>query len=292
MLFPMKGRNHIVGHVFLVGATKQDLPKHVRRYLGIAATEAGLIYDNMVLTDLRQSQLAVEKELQQARQIQMDLFPPSFDVHPRLDAYAVNLPSAQVSGDYYDIVRIDEDTVAFVIADAMGHGMPAALLMAAVRAALRMGLKLSLPWPSIFQGLDDLIRQARENTFVTGMIGRLRFSTQQLEIVSAGHPLPSILVDGQLRAVPEKCQTRPWGIDMHTEWEVGAMPLSGQRWSIIGYTDGITRRSYGAQRIYGYHQKHFHADAEDLCQGLLGEVSSQSDALLEDDQTVLVLCSK
>lgn len=291
MLFPMKGRNHIVGHVFLVGSSKESLPKHVRRYFSLATTQAGLIYDNLLLADLRQSQIAVEKELHQARQIQMDLFPPSFDVHPRLDAFAVNLPSAQVSGDYYDILRINDDTVVFVIADAMGHGMPAALLMAAVRAALRMGLRLSLPWSDIFHGLDDLIRQARENTFVTGMLGRIDLRTQELELVSAGHPRPSILVEGQPQSIPENCQSRPWGLDMPTDWQVGCIPLRG-RWSILCYTDGITRRSFGAPRITAYHQRQQHLSAEDLCQGLLSEISGQSGALLEDDQTVLVLCSK
>jgi len=292
MLFPIKGRNHIVGHVFCVGASKESLPKHARRYFSLAATQAGLIYDNLLLSDLRQSQIAVEKELHQARQIQMDLFPPSFDVYPCLDAYAVNLPSAQVSGDYYDLFQINNDEVAFVIADAMGHGMPAALLMAAVRAALRMGLKLSLSWSDIFRGLDDLIRQARENTFVTGMLGCINLTKQELHLVSAGHPLPSILVDGERREIPEHCQSRPWGLDMPSNWEVGRISLQGRRWSIIAYTDGITRRSFGSARINAYHERHHLLAAEDLCQGLLSEISGQSGSLLEDDQTVLVICSK
>src|SRR5207237_3651559 len=141
--------------------------------------------------------LEIEKELQHARQIQIDLFPQTFDVDPRLDAFAVNLPSAKVSGDYYDLIRTGPDTVAFVIADAMGHGMPAALLMASVRAVLRMGLTLGLPWEALFQGLDEIIQQARAESFVTGLVGRLDLEHQTLEIGSAGHPLPSVLVNGQ-----------------------------------------------------------------------------------------------
>src|SRR5438132_12539132 len=131
--------------------------------------------------------MEVKKELQHARQIQIDLFPQTFDVDPRLDAFAVNLPSAKVSGDYYDLIRTGPDTVAFVIADAMGHGMPAALLMAAVRAGLRMGLALNLPWSPVFQGLDDLIHQAPADTLVTGMVGLLNRDTNELLLVSAGH---------------------------------------------------------------------------------------------------------
>src|SRR5439155_894660 len=146
LLFPMKGRSGIIGHVYLRQPAVAPVPKPVLRYLCLLAAMAGLVWDNQQLGALRLAQREMEQELHQARQIQIDLFPPTFEVDARLDAFAVNLPSAYVSGDYYDLIRTGPHTVAFVIADAMGHGMPAALLMAAVRSALRMGLSLGLPW--------------------------------------------------------------------------------------------------------------------------------------------------
>jgi stage II sporulation SpoE-like protein/FHA domain-containing protein len=297
LLFPMKGRTGVIGHVYILRPTQLTIGKPLQRYLGLACTYAGIMWDNLKLGVLRETQIAFEKELHAARQIQIDLFPSTFDIDRRLDAYAVNLPSARVSGDYYDLLRAAPDTVAFVIADAMGHGMPAALLMAAVRAALRMGLTLNLSWKAIFQGLDDLIRQARGDTFVTGMVGLLNLKERELQIVSAGHPLPSILVDGKPVNVPEACLTRPWGLDLDSVWEVGRLSLRGNRFSILCYTDGITdaaarsQRIFGAQRIAAYHQKNFRLSAEDMCQGLLTEVAVQPGAALGDDQTVLVLCS-
>ena len=297
LLFPMKGRNGILGHVYLLRPVYVPLPKHMQRYLSLATLQAGLIWDNMQLAAIKQTQIEIEKELHAARQIQIDLFPPSFDIDDRMDAYAVNLPSARVSGDYYDLIHFGPHTVAFVIADAMGHGMPAALLMAAVRAALRMGLSLDLPWKAVFQGLDDLIRAARGDTFVTGMVGTVDLRTRELQLVSAGHPLPSVLVDGKAVAIPEGCLTRPWGLDIESYWEVCRLPLAGKRWSILCYTDGITdaaarsQRVFGARRIAAYHQQNFQLSAEDLCQGLLSEVAIQPGTALGDDQTVLVLCS-
>ena len=250
---------------------------------------------------MRQEQLVIEKELQQARQIQIDLFPQTFEVDPRLDAFGVNIPSAKVSGDYFDLIRTGPDTVAFVIADAMGHGMPAALLMAAVRAGLRMGLSLNLPWPAVFQGLDDLIVQAQGDTFVTGLIGLLHLHTSELLLVSAGHPAPSILVDEAPVEVPKHWlpTVRPWGIELQAPWEVGKLCLQGKRWSILSYTDGVTdvgaNRSQlmsAGNRVSDFHGKHFHRSAEDICQGLLDDLTGQQGAgSLGDDQTVLVLCS-
>jgi sigma-B regulation protein RsbU (phosphoserine phosphatase) len=244
------------------------------------------------------TQIEFEKELHQARQIQIDLFPQTFEVDDRLEAFAVNLPSARVSGDYYDLIRTGPDQVAFVIADAMGHGMPAALLMAAVRAALRMGLALNLPWTAVFQGLDEIIRQARNDTFVTGLVGQLDLARRELSAICAGHPLPSVLVDGQPMALPPACHTRPWGLDLETTWAVGKIPLGNGTWSILCYTDGVTdaavrvQRQHGARRVAAYHREHHHLSAEDLCQGLLSEVAYQPGAsTLGDDQTVLVLRS-
>src|SRR5207302_9118740 len=155
----------------LAGPDMTVVPNSAQRYLSLLASYSGLVWDNLHLGKLRQSQLEIEKELQHARQIQIDLFPPTFEVDARLDVFGVNLPSGRVSGDYYDLIRTGPDTVAFVIADAMGHGMPAALMMASVRATLRMGLTLGLSWEALFRGVDGIIAQARVNSFVTGIVG-------------------------------------------------------------------------------------------------------------------------
>src|SRR5262249_40441606 len=160
----------VIGHVYLQRPCFNPLPKALQRYLALLATLAGLVWDNLQVAALRLQQGEIEHELHQARQIQIESFPPTFEVDERLDVFAVHLPSARVSGDYYDLVRTGPDTVAFVIADAMGHGMPAALLMASVRSALRMGLALGLPWPALFQGLDGVITPQGGDVYVTGVV--------------------------------------------------------------------------------------------------------------------------
>ena len=127
---------------------------------------------------------------------------------------------------------------------------------------------------------------------------RLPSGDRELTIVSAGHPLPSLLLDGRPVSLPDPCLTRPWGLDIDTPWEVGRIPLKAKHWSIVCYTDGITdaaarsQRQSGAKRVAGYHEKNFRLCAEDLCQGILSEVAVQPAASsLGDDQTVLVLCS-
>lgn len=297
LLFPMKGRCGNIGRVYLQRPCFSPLPEAIHHYLTLLAALAGLVWDNLQLAAGRIAQIEFEHELSRARQIQVELFPASFDVDPRLDVYGVNLPSAKVSGDLYDLIRIGPDTIAFVIADAMGHGMPAALLMAGVHAALHMGLSLGLSWKTVFTRLDAIITQSRVNAFVSGIVGQIDLAARQLHLVSAGHPTPSILVDGQPLPIPEPCQTRPWGLAFDVPWEVGQLSL-GASWSILCYTDGIldagvrTQRVIGGKRLAAYHQANLHLCAEDLCQGLLNEVGTlQGDTSLADDQTLLVLRS-
>jgi Stage II sporulation protein E (SpoIIE)/FHA domain len=298
LLFPIKGRSAILGHVFVLKPRFTPLPAAVQRYLTLLTTHAGLVWENFQLIALRLAQKELEQELRQARQIQIDLFPPTFEVDPRLNVFAVNLPSVQVSGDYYDLFRTGPDTVVFVVADAMGHGMPAALMMAAVRASLRMGVSQGLPWQAVFQGLDGVITQARAGAYVTGLLGEIDLARGELTLVSAGHPPPSILVGGQPVTLPEECQTRPWGMDFDSPWQVGRVEL-GRDWSILCITDGITEaaarleRGFGLRMVSGFHRQNAHLGAEDLCQGLLGAVSALQDpkTALGDDQTVLALRS-
>jgi serine phosphatase RsbU (regulator of sigma subunit)/pSer/pThr/pTyr-binding forkhead associated (FHA) protein len=299
LLFPMKGRSGIIGHVYVFRPRLAPLPPEVQRYLGLLVTHAGLVWDNLQLVELRGAQKQYEQELRQARQIQIGLFPPTFDVDPRLNAFAVNLPSVRVSGDYYDLVKTGPNTVAFVIADAMGHGMPAAILMAAVRAGLRMGLLLNESWAKVFKGLDEIIVQARpESVFVTGLVGQIDLARRELQIVSAGHLAPSILVGGRPVSLPPVCQTRPWGLDFDSPWEVGRVPLGEGDWSILCYTDGVIENerpedSLNAERAAAYHRANAHLSAEDVCQGIVGEAASTyaANGTLADDQTVLVLRS-
>jgi serine phosphatase RsbU (regulator of sigma subunit) len=283
--------------VFVQRPRFNPLPSAIQRYLTLLTTHAGLVWDNFQLAALRIAQKEMEQELRQARQIQIDLFPPTFEVDERLGASAVNLPSVRVSGDYYDLFRTGPDTVAFVVADAMGHGMPAALLMAAVRAAVRMGVAHGLPWEGVFGGLDDIITQARAGAFVTGLLGQVDLARHEVLLASAGHLPPSIVVAGRPVPVPAHCQTRPWGLGFECPWKVGRVPLEGD-WSIVCVTDGVADAAVRAERgsglrfVAAYHERNHHLSAEDLCQGLLSEVSAHSDpASLGDDQTVLVLRS-
>src|SRR5262249_38137465 len=155
-----------------------------------------------------------------------------------------------------------------------------------------------LPWPTMFQGLDGIIAEARVGGFVTGVVGQIDLKALRLDLVSAGHHVPSLLVGGRPVTLEPTCQTRPWGLDFECPWQVAHVELGSADWSIVCFTDGITEAVtkdgavFGYERVAGYHQKSHSLCAEDMCQGLISEVAAQQGTgALNDDQTVLVLRS-
>ncbi len=298
LLFPMKGRSGVIGHVYLEKPRQAPMPTALQRYLSLYANYGGLLYENLQVNSLRLAQKAIEEELSRARQIQMELFPATFHIDNRLDLHGVNLPSVHISGDYYDLVKIGEHKVAFIIADAMGHGLTAALSMAVCHATIRMGLTLRLPWDALFKGVDSIVGQGGTTRYVTGLIGQIDLDRNELELAIAGHFPPSIIVGGEQVPVPDECCTRPWGLDLPSSWKVGRIPLKKGDWSILCFTDGITdavigpQRKFGLEGVLAYHKDQWRASAEDMCQGLVNTVARQQKSrTLADDQTVLVLRS-
>src|SRR2546422_400172 len=103
--------------------------------LMLLASQVAIIIDKVMLHEQLIEKKRLEGQLEVARQVQLQLLPPSDPKLPGYDISAYNFPTEEVSGDYYDWVRIYDDQIGIVIADVAGKGVPAALLMAFLRRA-------------------------------------------------------------------------------------------------------------------------------------------------------------
>ncbi len=137
----------------------------------------------------------LEKELEIARNLQKSLLPsilPSSDV---VDFATLFEPSAAIGGDYFDILRIDDQRLAVVIADVSGHGLPTGLRMAMLKAALVILVEESKRPEEILRRLSEMVRAdaSDRRTFVTATVAVVDFRAGRLELTNAGHP-PTYLV--------------------------------------------------------------------------------------------------
>jgi sigma-B regulation protein RsbU (phosphoserine phosphatase) len=138
--------------------------------------------------------------MKMAGAIQRDFLPKGF---PDIDGFefsSVFIPYEWVSGDIYDVQRIDENHIGFYTADVVGHGVPAALLTIFITQAIRMrettGENYKIFSPS--EVMENLNRRMIDlklsgNQFATCCYGLLNIQTRQLTYARAGHPYPVLL---------------------------------------------------------------------------------------------------
>jgi sigma-B regulation protein RsbU (phosphoserine phosphatase) len=301
-LFPIKAGDRRLGHVYVeLGVGSPPIPEETSQFLSLLARQAALIWENLELGLARAAADELHHEMSSARQIQLRLFPDCLDIDPALDVAAQNIPALAVSGDYYDFQVVEPGRVLFILADVMGHGLPAALLMACVQAVFRTGVRAGWTLAELDEHIHHVVASSgNSEMFAVGVLGECDLRSQQLTLLSAGHPWPSIWSADQPIPRAEAAYTFPWGFFVPRESNPCTFPLAPGDWSIVAFTDGVADslgrdgEPYSEQRIGQMHQRHRRRPADELCEEILSDVlrSSDDSAPQEDDITVLVLRSR
>ena len=301
LLFPVKAGERRLGHVYIEFAPgRPQAHEETVEYLSLLSRQAALVWENLELQGARRDADELNRELSAARQIQLQLFPEHRALDPHIEIAADNVPASRVSGDYYDFQLLAPGRVLFLVADVMGHGLSAALLMSGVQAVFRTGVQAG--WD--LAALDRHIHHAVEasghgETFVTGVVGLCDLADRSLTLLSAGHPWPSICCGNAVLEPVEDACSFPWGSFPGRSLTPARVQLTAADWSFVAYTDGLTEAplpggdQYGVQRLYDVHRAHHQCGADDICDEILSDVLRASDDSLpqQDDLTLLVLRS-
>ena len=141
----------------------------------------------------------MEEELEIAREIQLNLLPSSIPKFNSFDIAGDNISSKQVGGDYYDIIKLDENNFYIAIADVSGKGVPAALLMANIQAFLKIICKQGMKIDEATGLINDLITEnTSDGRFITFFWGIFDELNKNLTYVNAGHNPPLLIRDGKI----------------------------------------------------------------------------------------------
>jgi sigma-B regulation protein RsbU (phosphoserine phosphatase) len=186
----------------------------------------------------------IDEELKLAARLQQDFLPKCLPQLGQIHFHTLFRPAGHVSGDFYDVLRLDEKHIGFYVADAVGHGVPAALLTMFIKHALATkqivlgGYRLLTASETMSRLNDTLIDQALSAaTFATALYGTINIETRQLSFARAGHPLPILLRGaGQMESL--ECEGGLLGIFPDETFHERTITLEqGDRLLLV--TDGV-----------------------------------------------------
>jgi serine phosphatase RsbU (regulator of sigma subunit) len=151
----------------------------------------------------------IDEELKLAARLQQDFLPRKLPTVGPVKFHTLFRPAGHVSGDLYDVMRLDEHHVGFYMADAVGHGMPAALLTMFLKQALvtkeitPKGYRLLEPSATMARLNDALVEQNLSHaTFATAIYGYINTQTFEVVFSRGGHPNPLVLgCGGEMRSI-------------------------------------------------------------------------------------------
>jgi len=236
--------------------------------------------------------LAIAGEIQQA--ILPRIFPPFPEDLDRFDIAALMTPAADVGGDFYDFFRIDEDNVAFTIADVSGKGIPAALFMAVSRTLLRStGIRAPKVKECIEYTNRLLCGESVDCMFVTALYCVYNIPTGKITYCNAGHNPPFILhKDGSAEMLPVDTNVVLGIVEGATFTEQTVTLQEGE--SILLYTDGVNEafnphgEEYGDDRLQKFLCGKADKEPRALIEDLLSDVKAFADTHPQsDDITIL-----
>lgn len=272
LLVPMMVHGRLVGLIALPpkrGADEyhlQDL-----ELLSMVAGQIALQLENTRLYEEELKKQKLEEQLGLARTIQSRLLPREIPVIPGLDLAACNITSAEVSGDYYDLMKRPDGRLVVVISDVSGKGVPASLLASSLQAAMRAHCQTSCSPGEILGRVNLYLHESTDPShFATLFLAIYDPETGTLIYSSGGHNAPVLRrADGQIELLEKGGM--PLGAFDFGVYEEGTITLAPGD-TLFLYTDGLTETRNGTDEEFG----------EDRVERLLGDRHDLSAARLLD----------
>ena len=266
-----------------------------QRLLAIIASESGQVIDNARLAEKEMALMHMQEEMRLAQEMQNNLLPKEA---PRLAGYDIagkSVPAKEVGGDYFDFLAIDEKRLAFCLGDVSGKGLPAALLMANLQAAVRSQTMAGTSLTSCLERANALLfRNTSPEKFATLFFGCLDTGDHVLHYCNAGHNHPFLITDktGPLRLSEGGLALGCFESFPFAENQVQLNP--GDR--LVVFSDGISEavnhadEEFGEAQVYDLAVANRGASAAELIEKILQEVSRHAaDQPQMDDMTLVVV---
>jgi phosphoserine phosphatase RsbU/P len=301
IVLPLSASSSLIGVMSL--GPKQSEEPYTRgdiRLLDAVAAQTGLALENSRLTAAIAEEVAnrekAKRELEIAREVQERLFPQEYPPIPGITYAGACRPALGVGGDYYDFIPRSSSQLGIAIGDVSGKGIPAALLMATLRAYLRgqtAGHESHLS--GLMANLNRLVYESSApNRYATFFYGEYDATTSRLVYVNAGHN-PPIVVRRSGEIARLDVGGPVIGLLPECSYQEGCVALAPGD-LLVAFTDGVSEsmngdfEEWGEERLVQALQTGTtHAPLDLIACLMAGADAFAGGAAQHDDMTIVVL---
>ena len=246
------------------------------------------------LREDRRHERETAHQMEEAREIQLGLVPREIPSIPGCDVAVTWRPSGTLSGDYFDVLRFSGRHFGICIADAVGKGVPAALLMSNIQAMVKGFAQESLPPAELCERLNRFVCQTiTANKFITCFYAHLDSERRTLLYANAGHNAPIL---AHRNGSIERLSTGGAVLGVRSDWrynqgEIGMS--SGDR--LLLFTDGVSEardpagEEFGETRLIELILSMPEASPRLLKRTIMNSVTEFCEGALQDDATLIAI---
>ncbi len=281
-----------IGVLRVYSAERKEFSDFEVKLLQSISGQAAAAIENARLQQETVEKERLQRQVQIAAEVQRRMIPAGAPVVPGFDIAALYAPCFELGGDFYDFIEFGTSTLGIAVADVVGKGLPASLLMASVRAAIRA-------YANDIYDLDEIIARVnramvadtRSNEFITLWYGTLNYARRQLTYCAAGHD-PALLVrDGTIQELSAGGMVL--GVDSSERYIKEVLQLQPGDLIFI-YTDGLSDavsfsgEKFGKARVRDTLLRYRECTAEQICQNMIWETRRFVGLNRRTDDTTLV----
>ncbi len=282
-----------IGVIRVYTAEVHEFTEFETKLLQSIASQAAVAIENARLQEEALEKDRLEQQVQIAAEVQRRMMPAKMPKVPHLDISALYVPCFELGGDFYDFIPLGDHSVGITVADVVGKGLPASLLMASVRAAMRAQADNVYDLDEIVSRVNkSMSLDMRSNEFITLWYGVLDYKSRQLTYCSAGHE-PAILVrEGKMIELGTGGMVI--GVDPEQRYDKEVVQL--QKGDVLWiYTDGVPDAmnyagdKFGKTRMREALMKYVGESAEQICRQMLWETRRFVGLNRRTDDTTIVV---
>jgi phosphoserine phosphatase RsbU/P len=239
--------------------------------------------------------VSVQRQLETARDIQLSLLPRRVPKPSGLDVAVRYLPAAAVAGDIYDFVEIGPSCVGILVADVMGHGIPAALVASMAKLAFSLQIERAHDPSAVLTSMNQILCGQLEGSYVTAVYAVIDTDAGRVTLANAGHPPPFVQRRGESAAHVEREHGLTLGVLATAEYANAHVQRFAAGDRLLLYSDGVLEAEnragefFDSERVTRWLSAFDVPTADLFADAALDELTRwREDSHFEDDVTFVV----